>query len=103
MKRLWIILCAAGTIVPYAAFFPWLMEHGFDLRLAIREASGSSIAAFAWLDVLVSAVTLLALAARRILAGDRRQWLVVLGTCAVGVSLGLPLYLYLTELRDKDV
>jgi len=90
-------MCVIGTIAPYAVFVPWLMQHGLDLALLLEQASGTAVAAFAWLDVLVSALVVLALAARRILAGEHTYWFVVAGTCMVGVSLGLPLYLYLRE------
>lgn len=95
MRRIWLTLCVVGTVVPYAAFVPWLLEHGLDLSLLYRQAAGTPVAAFAWLDVLVAAVVVLLLAGRRLVAGDRGFALVVAGTCLVGVSLGLPLYLYL--------
>ena len=95
MQRFWLALCVAGTIAPYAVFVPWLMRHGLDLQLLYQEASGTPVAAFAWLDVLVSAVAVLRLAGQGVRRGERRFWLVVAGTCVVGVSLGSPLYLYL--------
>jgi len=97
MKRLWLALCVVGTVVPYAVFLPWLTENGFDLALLIQQATANPIAAFGWLDVLISALVVLILAARRLSAGDRRMWFVVVGTCMVGVSLALPMYLYLVE------
>jgi len=71
-----------------------VLKNGIDLRLLIDEAT-APIAAFAWLDVAVSAVVILVLAIKQITGGQSRFWLVVVGTCGVGVSLGLPLYLYL--------
>ncbi len=97
MRRVWLALCVVGTILPYAVFAPWLIKHGLDIQLLLQQASQSAIAAFAWLDVLVSAVVVLVLAGRQIAAGKRTHWLVVAGMCTVGVSLGLPLYLYLIE------
>ena len=97
MRPMWLALCVIGTVAPYAVFVPWLMQHGLDLPLLYEQASGTPIAAFAWLDVLISAVVVLLLAARRLMKGERRFWLVVAGTCGVGVSLSLPLYLYLAS------
>jgi hypothetical protein len=97
MKRLWLVLCILGTVVPYAVFIPWLVQNGLNLRLLVQQATANPIAVFAWLDVLIAALVVLILAGRRIAAGDREHWWVVAGTCAVGVSLGLPLYLYLVE------
>ena len=103
MKRLWLVMCVVGTAAPYAVFVPWLMEHGLDLGLLYEQASATAIAAFAWLDVLVSVIVVLVLAFRMIAAGERRFWFVVAGTCTVGVSLGLPLYLYLGETNETLV
>ena len=94
MKRLWLFMCVVGTLLPYVMFIPWVFKNGLDMRLLVDEAT-RPIAAFAWLDVLVAAVVVLVLAIKQILAGQSRFWLVVVGTCGVGVSLGLPLYLYL--------
>jgi hypothetical protein len=75
-----------------------VLENGLDIRLLMQEIAVSRIAAFGWLDVIVSALALFAF-----LLYERRQkvvryaWLAVLGTLIVGVSLGLPLYLYLRE------
>lgn len=95
MKRVWLALCFVGTAAPLAAIAPWVGRHGLDPGLLAREASSSPVAAFAWLDVLVSALAVLALAARRVRRGERRFLWVIAGTSAVGVSLGLPLYLLL--------
>jgi len=94
MKRFWLVLCVVGTILPYSVFIPWLLDNGLDVARLVEQAS-HPIAAFAWLDVIVSAVAVLARAGSQIARGQRRFWAVVIGTCAVGVSLGLPLYLYL--------
>jgi hypothetical protein len=51
------------------------------------------------MDVIVSAMALLAftrIESARL--GIRRRWLVVVAVLTVGVSLGLPLFLYLREL-----
>jgi hypothetical protein len=87
-------MCLVGTVLPYAMFIPWVLKNGFDMRLLLNETT-PPIAAFAWLDVVVAAVVVLVLAIKQIFAGQSRFWLVVVGTFGVGVSLGLPLYLYL--------
>lgn len=64
----------------------------------VQEIAASRLAAFGWLDVLVSAVVVLQLAASESSKlGMRRLWLPVVGTLTVGVSLGLPLFLWLRE------
>jgi len=98
MKTVYALLCVPGLLLPYAAFLPWMLEHGADLPLLLEQAMATPIALFAWLDVLVAGVVLLTFI---VVEGRRRQmrrlWLPVLATLSVGVSLGLPLFLLLRE------
>lgn len=98
--HLYAVLCIAGTILPYAQFIPWVVENGLNIPLLINQIASSRLAAFGWLDVVVSALTLFVL----ILTDGRKKrvphlWLPIVGTLTVGVSLGLPLYLPLQEIR----
>jgi hypothetical protein len=99
-KRLYAVLCIAGTILPYTQFVPWVVENGLNVPLLINQIASSRLAAFGWLDVVVSALALFVL----ILTDGRKKqvshlWLPIVGTLTVGVSLGLPLYLLLQEIR----
>ena len=87
-----------GLAAPYAAFLPWLAEHGPNARLFVQNLFANRISAFFALDVFVSVVVLLrfvALESRRLRLHSR--WMVLLATLLVGASLGLPLFLYLRE------
>lgn len=97
MRVVYALLCVAGTLWPLAQFAPWLAAHGLDLPLLLRQAAATPVAAFAWSDVLVSGVAVVALVlaeGRRL--GMRRWWLPLLGL-GVGVSLALPWFLLLRE------
>jgi len=97
-KSFYLSFCILGFVVPYAAFFPWVGQHGFDLHLFVQQMFANRISTFFSLDVIVSAIVLLRFAAgesTRLRVPSR--WLVFLATLAVGVSLGLPLLLYLRE------
>ena len=98
LRHHYLALCALGGILPYSQFLPWLDAHGLDLPLFVSELFSTRIGAFFGMDVLVSAVTLflfMAVEGRRL--GMRRLWLPALATIAVGVSLGLPLFLYMRQ------
>ena len=98
LRHVYLLLCVAGFSLPYSQFVPWVMEHGFDLPLLLRELFANRIGAFFGLDVLVSAVVLIIFArteGRRLNLPGR--WLPVLAVLLVGVSLGLPLFLYLRQ------
>lgn len=90
--RLYLALAVVGVIAPYAAFLPWIGEHGFAPRLFVQQAFETRIAAFAWLDVIVSALVVLYAAA---IAIKGKQLAMIIGACLlVGVSAALPLFLY---------
>lgn len=94
----YLLLCIVGLAAPYAAFLPWLAEHGPNGRLFVQQLFANRISAFFALDVVVSAVVLLrfaALESHRLRLHSR--WIVLLATLLVGVSPGLPLFLYLRE------
>ncbi len=98
MKYFYGGLCVVGALLPYALFLPWVAAHGLDLRALIAEATATRIGAFAWLDVVISALTLLTfifVEGRR--QGMKRLWIPALATCTIGVSLGLPLFLLMRE------
>ena len=99
MRTVWLVLAVLGTVLPYAAFVPWVVEHGLDPVLLVTQMFETRIAAFFSLDVVVSAVVVIAVAVRGQLRGVRFAWLAIVGTLTVGVSCGLPLYLFLAE-RD---
>ncbi len=97
-KTFYLVLCVAGVVVPYWQFVPWVMQHGLNLPLFARELFSTRIGAFFGMDVVVSAVTLLVftrIESARL--GIRHRWLVLVAVLTVGVSLGLPLFLYLRE------
>jgi Terpene cyclase DEP1 len=98
MRWLYLVLAVLGAVLPYSQFVPWLAAHGLNLRLLIEELFSGHVSAFFGLDVLVSALALLIFIVRE---GTERKmqilWLPVAATCLIGVSCGLPLFLYLRE------
>jgi len=98
MRWVYLSLALIGTVLPYSQFLPWLAEHGPNIPLLLTELFSTRAGAFFGLDVLVSAVVLIAFIRRE---GARRKmrnlWLPIAATCLIGVSCGLPLFLYLRE------
>lgn len=100
VKHLYLILCVFGTLLPLSQFLPWVAEHGIDIKLFIDELFSTRIGSFFGWDVIVSAVVLLTL----IVTESKRiqlqhSWLPVVATLSIGVSLGLPLFLYMREIH----
>ena len=98
LKGRYLVLCILGTVAPLSQLVPFVREHGFDGRVMIAELFSTRMGAFFAMDVVVSAIALIVFVSaesRRI--GMRREWLPILATLGVGVSLGLPLFLYMRE------
>ena len=97
-KAVYFTLFVAGTILPYASFVPWVMDHGLDISLMVEELFANRISAFFGLDVIVSAIVLwvfVSLEGKR--AGVQHTWAPILASLTIGVSAGLPLFLFLRE------
>jgi len=96
MKTLYLALFVAGFVLPLSQLVPWVIAQGVEPGLFVRELFANRISSFFGLDVIVSAVVLLAWLwdewKRR---GLRRAWAPALATLLVGVSAGLPLLLFL--------
>ena len=97
-KTINLLFCVVGTILPSGQFLHRLAEHGLDGQLFLQHLLANRISTFFVLDVVVSALVLLRFAAvESSRLGLRSRWLVLPATLLVGVSLGLPLFLYLRE------
>ena len=98
MARVYLALCILGTVIPYAFFIPWVLENGISIPLLLSELFSTRIGAFFGSDVIIAATVLLMLIVTDGKKnGVRPLWLPIAGTVCVGVSCGLPLYLYLRE------
>lgn len=101
-KHVYLGLCVVGTILPWAAFLPFLRTHGLNARVFLSQLFGTPVSGFFAWDVIVSSLVLWAFV---LLEGRRlamaRLWVPIAGNLLVGVSLGLPLFLYLRELRRE--
>jgi Terpene cyclase DEP1 len=99
-KRAYAGLCVIGTVLPLAAFVPFLREHGLDARLFVGQLFATPVGSFFGLDVIVSSLVLWVLVyvdGRRLRMAHR--WVPIAANLLVGVSLGLPLFLYMREAR----
>lgn len=103
MKTLYLILAIVGLVLPFSQFIPWLTENGLNILLLWQQISQDPLSSFAWLDVAISAIVVLLF----ILFENKRNpvryyGLAIVGTFTVGVSFGLPLFLYLRELANAN-
>jgi hypothetical protein len=99
-RHLYLMLAVVGTVLPLWQFLPFLRDHGLNPALFIQQLFSTPVSGFFAMDVLVSTLVLwlfVYFEGHRISIPHR--WAPVLATIVVGVSLGLPLFLYLRELQ----
>ena len=97
-RHFYLVCCVLGLLLPYSQFVPWLLEHGLNIALFCRELFANRISSFFAMDVIVSAIVVLWFIqseGRRLRV--RLLWLPTIGTLIVGVSFGLPLFLFLRQ------
>ena len=103
IRYLYLGLCVLGTVLPLTQFVPFVAEHGFNLSLMIRELFSNRISSFFGLDVVVSSLVFWALV---IVEGQRQRmrqlWVYILCNLLVGVSMGLPLFLFMRERKIAE-
>ncbi|HUQ88584.1 MAG TPA: DUF2834 domain-containing protein [Vicinamibacterales bacterium] len=97
-KNFYLVLFVLGAVVPYLSFVPWVIDHGLDISRMVEELFANRISAFFGLDVIVSSIvlwTFVAFEGRR--SGVPHTWAPIVASVTIGVSAGLPLFLFLRE------
>jgi Terpene cyclase DEP1 len=103
LKTVYLILCFLGVALTYWQFVPWVVQNGLDMSLFFHQLFANRIGAFFGMDVFVSAVALVVFMreeSSRVHVGGR--WLPILALLLVGVSLALPMFLYMRERELKE-
>ncbi len=103
LRNRYAFLCVLGALAPLSEFVPWVFRNGLDMRLFVRLLFANPISSFFALDVLVSAIVIIAFALREAKRGLRGWWAPVAATLLIGGSLGLPLLLLLRERQKKQL
>ncbi len=97
-KIIYLLLALLGTIVPISHFISFIMEKGLDYKLFLNHMFLNDISSFFSDNVLISALVLLVFVIlENIKEPIRFSWLALIGTCFIGISFGLPFFLFLRE------
>lgn len=97
-KRFYLIATVVGTVIPWMFFASFILEEGLNIPLFISSLFVNGAAGGFSADVLISIVVFWVWSyadAERL--GVNRWWLMIPAGFTVGLSLALPLYLYLRE------
>ena len=96
VRGLYVVFMVVGTVVPWAFFGSFFSAEGLDLAAFVGAVFANAPASGFAADVLISAVAFLVWSYVDARAhGVARWWWTVPALCTVGLSLSLPLYLYL--------
>lgn len=99
-KSFYLAMAVLGTVIPWLFFGSFFALHGPNLVLFVQSLFANGAAGGFSADVLISIVAFWVWSWR-----DARHnsvahwWLILPASFCVGLSLALPLYLYL---REKD-
>ncbi|MDY6786196.1 MAG: DUF2834 domain-containing protein [Cyanobacteriota bacterium] len=98
LSRFYCLLCIVGTILPYSQFVPFLLQHGLSLQLFIEQVFANRVSSFAAADLIATSFVLWTFV---YVEGTRLKmqhlWVYVAANLTVGVSLGLPLFLWVRQ------
>jgi len=101
VRWLWLALAVWGAVHPMSYFLQWFAEHGFTLMGMVEAWHANAASSGLVWDLTIAAITLtiwvLMETARQ---SNRVGLLAIPATFCIGVSCGLPLYLFL---RKADV
>ncbi|MFN6473296.1 MAG: DUF2834 domain-containing protein [Nostoc sp. SerVER01] len=98
LKTIYLLLCILGLVLPYSQFVPFLLEHGLDIKLFFEQLFANKISGFFGMDLIVSSLVFWTFVFTE---GTRLKmqnlWIYVGCNLLVGVSLGLPLFLFMRQ------
>ncbi|OYD94708.1 hypothetical protein CDG76_15045 [Nostoc sp. 'Peltigera membranacea cyanobiont' 210A] len=98
IKIVYLLLCVLGFVLPYFQFVPFILGHGLDIKLFFEQLFANKISGFFGMDVIVSSLVLWTFV---FWEGTRLKmqniWVYIVCNLLVGVSLGLPLFLFMRE------
>lgn len=98
MKKLYFTLTVIGTVFPLVELFKFLEENGPNAKLFFEQLFANNISSFFGLDVIIAAIVtafFIAFESKRLKI--KNIWICYIGLFLVGVSCGLPLFLYIRE------
>lgn len=98
LRPLYLAAAVLGTALPYYHLVPFLLDEGLDLSLFVEQLFANAVSSTFAVDLLISSFVFwifMEYEGRRLAISHR--WLYVVCSLTVGLSLALPLFLYVRE------
>ncbi|MCK0121183.1 DUF2834 domain-containing protein [Loktanella sp. F6476L] len=95
MRMIWLALAIWGAIHPMYYFVQWFQTNGWDIMAMVDAWHANAASSGLVWDLTIAAVTLTIWIVVEVM--QTREWIRLLAipaTFCIGVSCGLPLYLY---------
>lgn len=98
LKTFYLVSAIVGTVIPWLFFATFISTEGLDIPLFVTSLFANGAAGGFSADVLISIVVFWVWSYTDSRQHEvKRWWLVLPAGFTVGLSLALPLYLYLRE------
>ncbi|WP_424832680.1 DUF2834 domain-containing protein [Ruegeria sp.] len=102
IRQFYFLMCVVGTIVPWIFFGSFFAENGLNVGLFLSSLFANGAAGGFSADVLISIAVFWVWSFTDAQKDQiRNWWLVIPAGCLVGLSLALPLYLFLRSKPKK--
>ena len=96
LRLAYLVLAVAGAILPMRYFIAWFQENGFSLSAMITAWQVNDASTGLMWDLTIAAIALtIFIIAETMVRRDYWMLMAIPATYCVGVSFGLPLYLFL--------
>ena len=96
-EKNYLVLTIVGTLAPGIFGAPYLLEHGYNPAHLMPAIFSTPVSAMVGINVIIGCITLAILMHTEGRELGIKTWLPIVAITIVGISSGLPLYLYLRE------
>ena len=103
LRRFYLLAAIVGTVVPWLFFGSFFAAEGVNVPLFAQSLFANGVAGGFSVDVILSLIVFWVWSYSDAPRNQMpRWWLVLPASFAAGLSLALPLYLYLREPHTRD-
>lgn len=103
LKHIYGLICLLSIVATYLPLSIFIKQHGFDMVLLFKQLFALPSTSFFGMDLLVvSVVALIFIIFESKRLGMKNLWLPIASIFLVGISLALPLFLFLREKHLTD-
>jgi hypothetical protein len=96
-EKIYLVMTIIGTLVPGLVGGPYFLEHGFNPAHLMPAIFSSPVSAMVGINGIIGCITLAIFMYTEGREQGIKTWPPILAIKFIGISSGLPLYLYLRE------